>query len=230
MMELLPLLYGIDTGLPLVVGAGIGIFLNPPQTLVAALLAFASGSLITCLAFELFKPAFHTAGPLLAAVSLFTGTGLYVVVKYRVSSGDGIRGFPLFAAVVFDGLAENTTLGVALVGGSIGGPLAILIGIAANNLPEAIGGAKRMSEGGQSAAWTLSVWTATATGLAATVVGGYVLFSGVSALMLAPVQATGGGAVLASLAIEIMPDAYEAGGPAVAFATAAGFIVTFVLV
>lgn len=228
-MDLLPLLYGIGTGIPLVVGAGIGIYLNPPQTLVAALLAFASGSLITGLAFELFEPAFQTVGVVLTTVSLFVGTGLYVVVKYRVSSDGGIEGFPLLAAVIFDGLAENITLGVALVGGSVGGPLAILVGIAANNLPEAIGGAMSMTESGRSAAWTLSVWMATAAGLAVTVVAGYVLFSGVNATVLALVKATGGGAVLASLAIEIMPDAYEGGGPAVAFATAAGFLVTFVV-
>lgn len=227
-MDLLPFLYGISTGLPLVVGAGIGIFLNPPQSIVAAFLAFASGSLITGLAFELFEPAFQTAGLVLTATSLFAGTGLYVVVKSRIRAGDD-SGVPLLAAVIFDGLAENITLGVALVGGSVGGPLAILVGIAANNLPEAVGGAKSMTESGRSAAWTLSVWTATATGLAVTVVVGYVLFSSVSATVLAIVRATGGGAVLASLAIEIMPDAYEGGGPVVAFATAAGFLVTFVL-
>lgn len=229
-MDLLPLLYGVATGLPLVVGAAIGVFFGLSRTVVAVLLAFASGSLITGLAFELFEPAFRVAGPVLTAASLLAGTGLYVAVKYRVASEDGVEGVPLLAAVVFDGLAENVTLGVALVGGTVGGPLAILVGIAANNLPEAIGGARRMTESGRSAAWTLGVWTATAAGLALAVVVAYAAFSGVGATVLALVRATGGGAVLASLAVEIMPDAYEAGGPAVAFATAAGFVVTFVLV
>lgn len=229
-MDLLPLLYGVATALPLVVGAAIGVFFGLSRTVVAVLLAFASGSLITGLAFELFEPAFRVAGPVPTAASLLVGTGLYVAVKYRVASEDGVEGVPLLAAVVFDGLAENVTLGVALVGGTVGGPLAILVGIAANNLPEAIGGARRMTESGRSAAWTLGVWTATAAGLALAVVVAYAAFSGVGATVLALVRATGGGAVLASLAVEIMPDAYEAGGPAVAFATAAGFVVTFVLV
>lgn len=38
-----------------------------------------------------------------------------------------------------------------------------------------------------------------------------------------------GGAVLASLADTIMPEAYELGGPLVAFAMAAGFLVSFLL-
>ena len=40
---------------------------------------------------------------------------------------------------------------------------------------------------------------------------------------------TGFGAVLASLADTLMPDAYREGGKPVAFATAAGFFVSFVI-
>ncbi len=38
-----------------------------------------------------------------------------------------------------------------------------------------------------------------------------------------------GGAVLASLADTLMPDAYWQGGPLVAFATTAGFLLSFLL-
>jgi ZIP family zinc transporter len=38
-----------------------------------------------------------------------------------------------------------------------------------------------------------------------------------------------GGAVLASLADTLMPDAYREGGPLVAFATAAGFLLSFLI-
>lgn len=229
-MVLDPLLYGVGTGLPLVVGAALGVYLSPPQRLVGALLAFASGALVTGLAFELFEPAFRTAGPLLGGAALFAGTGLYVAVKRRADADEGPSGVPLLAAVVFDGTAENLTLGVSVLGGSTGGSLAVLVGIAANNLPEAVAGAEAMTRNGRSRAWTLAVWTATAAGLAAVVVLGYVAFAGVGETTLALVRAGGGGAVLASLAVEIMPDAYEEGGPAVAFATAAGLLVTFLLV
>jgi ZIP family zinc transporter len=37
------------------------------------------------------------------------------------------------------------------------------------------------------------------------------------------------GAVIASLADTLMPEAYEHGGPAVALSTAAGFVLSFVL-
>ncbi|WP_227378854.1 hypothetical protein [Haladaptatus halobius] len=53
-----PLLYGVGTVLPLMAGAAIGSLRRPPQMVIAAAPAFASGSLIIGLAFELLEPAF----------------------------------------------------------------------------------------------------------------------------------------------------------------------------
>jgi len=224
------LLYGVGTGLPLVVGATVGVYLRPSQRITAVTLAFASGSLITGLSFELFEPAFQTAGLGLTTGSLLVGTGFYVGVRYVASVRTDTDGVPVFIAVVIDGLAENITLGVVLIGGGpAGGPLALLAGIAANNLPEAVAGTSEMTSSGRSAKWVLGLWTAAAIGLILAVVIGYAAFAGISETSLALVRGVGGGAVLATLAVEIMPDAYDSGGPAVAFATALGLIATFAL-
>lgn len=61
--------------------------------------------------------------------------------------------------------------------------------------------------------------------LTVAVVVGNVLFEGVSENVLA----FAAGAVLASLADTVMPDAYRQGGSMVAFATAAGFLLTFLI-
>jgi hypothetical protein len=47
-------IYGVVTSLALVLGAVLGVWLRFPQRLIAIVLAFAAGSLITALAFELF--------------------------------------------------------------------------------------------------------------------------------------------------------------------------------
>jgi len=224
------LLYGVGTGLPLAVGTTVGVYLRPSQRITAVALAFASGSLITGLSFELFEPAFQTAGFVLTTASLFVGTGFYVGVRYIASVRTDMDGVPVFIAVVIDGLAENVTLGMVLIGGGpVGGPLALLAGIAANNFPEAVVGTSEMIDSGRSAKWVLGLWTATAIGLVLAVVIGYAAFSGISDTTLALIRAVGGGAVLASLAVEIMPDAYDDGGPSVAFATALGLVTTFAL-
>ncbi|EMA68989.1 zinc/iron permease [Halorubrum aidingense JCM 13560] len=224
------LLYGVGTGLPLVVGATVGVFSRPSRRITAVALAFASGSLITGLSFELFEPAFRTAGLGLTTASLLVGTGFYVGVKYVASVRSDTDGVPIFIAVVIDGLAENVTLGMVLIGGGpVGGPLALLAGIAANNVPEAVVGTSQMIDSGRSAKWVLGLWTATAIGLVLAVVIGYAVFSGVSDTTLALIRGAGGGAVLATLAVEIMPDAYDSGGPSIAFATALGLVATFAL-
>ena len=47
--------------------------------------------------------------------------------------------------------------------------------------------------------------------------------------MLAFARAFASGAVLASVADTVMPDAYRLDGPLVAFAAAAGFLLTFLI-
>ena len=73
------------------------------------------------------------------------------------------------------------------------------------------------------------MWAATGVLLAAAVVVGNAVFAGLDKEALALARAIAGGAVLASTADTIMPQAYDQGGAYVAFATAAGFLLTFLL-
>jgi len=131
----------------------------------------------------------------------------------------------LLAGVTLDGVPENLALGVGLIGSSLSGILALLVGIFASNLPEALGGAVDMRSGGRSRGFVVAIWTATAVLLTIAVMVGNVLFTGVSENVLA----FAAGAVLASLTDTVMPEAYRQGGPLVAFATAAGFLLTFLI-
>jgi zinc transporter, ZIP family len=102
--------------------------------------------------------------------------------------------------VVLDGIPENMALGVTLLQTSGAGALALLAAIFASNLPEALGGAVSMRDQGRSPTFAVVVWTATAVLLALSVVAG--------------------NAVLSSAA---------PGTLSVAFATAVGFFVSFLL-
>ena len=62
----------------------------------------------------------------------------------------GSSGFALLAGVTLDGVPENLALGVGLIGSSLIGILALKVGIFASNLPEALGGAVDMRDGGRS--------------------------------------------------------------------------------
>ena len=226
-----PLVFGAIASSGLLLGALIGAYLDVPPLVVGSTLAFASGALITALAFDLFEPAFGTAGPWLAGGGLFLGVIVFTAVDWVLEErvgGEESAGFALLASVTLDGVPENLALGVTLIGGE--SPLALLAAIFASNFPEALDGAAFIVGEDHSELYAVGLWTATGAILAAAVVAGHALFTGVGENVLAFVRAFAGGAVLASIADEILPDAYERGGPLISLSTAAGFFLTFLLI
>jgi zinc transporter, ZIP family len=237
------LLYGLAASSALVIGAAIGTRLQPSKQLTGVLLAFASGALISALAFELFEEAFQLGGAARSGLALLAGAAVFVasdealdryVARDRRSEGsDGVAagarggvGWALLAAVTLDGVPENLALGVSLVEGA---SLSLLVAIFASNLPEALVGAVAMRGEDRSARLVLATWVACAALLAAAVVVGRGVAAGLEDSVLAVALGFAGGAVLASLADTLMPEAFQQGGALIAFATAAGFFVSFVL-
>lgn len=105
----------------------------------------------------------------------------------------------------------------------------LLVAIFAANLPEAIVGSEKMREAGLDARGVLLTWCVAALLLGVAVVAGYGGLRGLSEDALAWPLGFAAGAVLASLADTLMPEAYEEGGPWVAWFTALGFLLSFLL-
>ena len=240
---MIAVLFGLAASSALVIGAAVGVRWSPPKQLTGVLLAFASGALISALAFELFEEAFHLGGAIRSGLGLLAGAGTFVAVdtaldRYMtgkagpeerevVSAGTrGGVGLALLAAVTLDGVPENLALGTSL---ATGASLSLLVAIFFSNLPESLVGAVSMREAGQSARSVMLTWVACAIVLAAAVVLGRGVAGVLSEHVLAVALAFAGGAVLASLADTLMPEAFEHGRPLNAFATAAGFFLSFVL-
>ena len=75
------LLYGLAASSALVIGAVDRHALRPPREHVTSiLLAFASGALISALAFELFEEAYHLGGATRAGLGLLAGAAVFVAV------------------------------------------------------------------------------------------------------------------------------------------------------
>jgi ZIP family zinc transporter len=109
------------------------------------------------------------------------------------------------------------------------GGLALLAAIFVSNFPEALVGSASMRAQGRSQAFILGTWALCAVLLTVGVVVGAGPLSSATPATLSLPLAFAAGAVLASLADTLMPEAYEDGGPAVALSTAAGFVLSFVL-
>ena len=237
------LLFGIAASSALVIGAAAGSVWRPPRMVTGVLLAFASGALIAALAFELFEEAFRAGGAVRSGLGLLAGAAAFVISdsaldryvaghsgpEQREVAASGVRrgtGLALLAAVTLDGVPENLALGVSLAGGA---SLTLLVAIFFSNRPESLVGAVSMREAGLSRRAVIGTWTACAVLLALAVVLGRAVAGGMSDPVLAFALSFAGGAVLASLADTLMPEAFEHGRPVNAFATAAGFFLSFVL-
>ncbi|MEU2033061.1 ZIP family metal transporter [Nocardia amamiensis] len=223
------LLYGLATAVPLVLGAVVGLHWQLPKAVLASLMAFGSGTLIAAASVELFAPAFHQAGVVIAGVALFAGAGVYVVANHLIENKLGPRalGWALMLGTLLDGIPENTALGVSL---TAGGSLVLLVAVVVGNVPEAISGAALMrDQHGVAQQRALWLWAATAAALVLVTVLGNLLSDNLSPTHISAVQAFAGGATIAVLADSLMPEAYREGGWWVGMATAAGFLVAFVL-
>ena len=237
------LLYGLAASSALVLGSAIGTRFRPPERVTGVLLAFASGALISALAFELFDEAFHLGGATRAGLGLLAGAAAFVAIDSaldRYVTGDagaeqrevtakGARGgvgWALLAAVTLDGVPENLAVGVSVVEGA---SLTLLVAIFFSNLPESLVGAVAMRDEGRSGRTVLATWAACAALLTLAVIAGRAIGGGLSEEVLAVALGFAGGAVLASLADTLMPEAFEHGRPWNAFATAAGFFLSYVL-
>lgn len=223
------LLYGLGTAIPLVIGAAIGLRTTLPEPLLASLMAFGAGTMIAAVSNELFEPAFLQAGAVTAGAALFAGAALYVVANRFLErrSGGAALGWALMLGTVLDGVPENMALGVTL--GS-GGGLALLVAIAVGNVPEAIGGSALLHrERDVSTRKAFGLWVLTGVALVVVTVGGHLLAEYLGATPISAIQAFAGGATVAVLADSLMPEAYREGGWWVGIATAAGFLVAFLL-
>jgi zinc transporter, ZIP family len=155
------LVFGLLASSALVIGGALGSFWKPSSLVTGAMLAFASGTLISALVFELFPEAVRLGGLRASGWGLLAGAAMRSV--------------------------------------------------------------------GRSAGYAIGLWGATAALLTLAVVVGRRALTNAQPSALAFPLAFAGGAVLASLADTLMPEAFERGRPVSALATAAGFYLSFVL-
>src|SRR3712207_6647410 len=80
------LVFGLIGSSALVIGGAIGAYWRAPHQISGVLLAFASGTLISALAFELFPEAVHHGGLWPAGLGLVSGGLTFVVIKDRKST------------------------------------------------------------------------------------------------------------------------------------------------
>lgn len=82
-------LYGVLAASGLLAGALTGLLTRPSQRVVAAVMAFGSGTLLAAMAFDLCEQAFQKGGPWLLVVGFLSGAFLFVFAEAAVDERGG---------------------------------------------------------------------------------------------------------------------------------------------
>jgi ZIP family zinc transporter len=126
-------LWGLLAGGALVIGAAIAWSVNVPQRVVAGIMAFGSGVLISALSFDLVDEAIALGGLWPTLGGFLLGAVMYVVAnqvlaargaRHRKRSGDQQAdasepgsGTAIAVGALLDGVPESVVLGISLIGG-----------------------------------------------------------------------------------------------------------------
>jgi ZIP family zinc transporter len=235
--------WGLVAGSALVVGAAVAWLVRVPRTVVASVMAFGAGVLISALAFDLVDEAETRGGLTPTVIGFLGGSVVYVLAnlvlarrgaRHRKRSGDEQpsegqqpgSGAAIAVGALLDGIPESVVLGLSLLhGGGVGVP--VLVAIFISNLPEGLSSAAGMKRNGRSARYVFGVWAgiAIASGLAGLV--GCLLLQDANADTIALITATAAGAILAMIADTMIPEAFERTHMYAGLLATLGFLVAF---
>jgi ZIP family zinc transporter len=77
--------WGLLAGSSLLIGAAVGYFAALPQRLIAAAMAFGSGTMISALAFDLMDEAYQRGGFGAVSIGFVAGAVVYTAVNWYLN-------------------------------------------------------------------------------------------------------------------------------------------------
>ncbi len=232
-------LWGLAAASALVIGSLVGLTGRVPRSLVALIMAFGAGALISALAYDLTEDAFAHGGTLPVAAGLAAGALVYFTGDQLLHKEGaarlgsrmkqvGTNGPAIVLGALLDGIPESVVLGTTLLAGTgIGIPF--LAAVFISNVPEGLSAAADLRKEGRSTRLIIGLWVAVAlvSGLASAL--GYGLLGEMGSSAVPLIQAFAAGAILTMLTDTMIPEAYGDGGDLTGLATVLGFATAFLL-
>ena len=237
-------LWGLLGGGALVLGAAIAWFARVPPNVVASVMAFGSGVLISAVAFDLMQEAAASGGLTATAFGFLAGAVAYVLAnlalarrgaRHRKRSGgqpsedeQSGSGAAIAVGALLDGVPESVVLGLSLLGGGAVST-SVLAAVFISNVPEGLSSAAGMKGSGRSARYVFGVWGGIAVVSGVSALLGNLLLDGVSPQTEAVITAVAAGAILTMIADTMIPEAFERTHAWTGLITTLGFLVAFAL-
>ncbi|MET9758981.1 ZIP family zinc transporter [Streptomyces sp. NPDC006372] len=241
--------WGLLAGSALLLGAVVGYRLRVPQKVIALVMAFGAGVLLSAVSFELVGEAYEEGGLAPAVVGTLAGAAAYTAgnlwlagrgARHRKRSGhrpaqaqpseeeNNGSGLALALGALLDGVPESAVIGVSLLdGGAVS--MVTVAAVFISNVPEGLSSSAGMKKAGRGKGYVFGVWGAIAVASVLSAVLGYTVVGGFSTDVVAAVTAVAAGAILAMVADTMIPEAFEEAHLAIGLVTVSGFLVSFAL-
>ncbi len=237
--------WGFVGGGALLLGAGIGFYVSVPSRVVAGVMAFGAGVLISALSFELMDEAYQQAGLAPTAIGFLLGAFFYALAnrllavygaKNRKRSGgqqpgeeeQSGSGAAIAVGALLDGVPESIAIGLSILhGGSVG--VAIVVAIFLSNLPEGLASSAGMKKAGRGAGYVFGIWGVIAVACGLSALLGYAVFGGMSDFVIAVTTAVAAGAMLTMIVDTMIPEAFAETHNWAGLITVVGFLLSFTL-
>lgn len=244
--------YALAAASTLVVGALIGLYMKVSRGIIAVIMAFGAGVLISTLAFELVEEAYHAGGFDSTTTGFISGAILFILGDWAVNRKGGharkdtldkrhrarepereeSSGLAIFIGAVIDGVPESIAIGIGLLAGR-GMSAAVVLAVLLSNLPEGISGAVSMSRAGWSRASILGMWAGVVVLSSLSAFCGNLFLSHSPVDVVAFFLSLAAGGILAMVSSTMIPEAFDDEGRlvpiATPIATVVGFILSFIL-
>ncbi|MGW0565122.1 ZIP family metal transporter [Streptomyces sp. NPDC003016] len=240
-------MWGLVAGSALLLGAVFGYGVRVPQWVVASVMAFGAGVLLSAVSFELVQEAYDQAGLVPAALGTVGGAVAYTAgnvwlarrgARHRKRSGhrqsqpsesqQAGSGLALALGALLDGVPESAVIGVSLADGGAVSTVTVAA-VFISNVPEGLSSSAGMRKAGRSKKYVFGIWSAIAAAGTVSAVLGYAVVGGLPTGVVAAVTAVAAGAILAMIADTMIPEAFEDAHLAIGLITVSGFLVSFAL-
>jgi zinc transporter, ZIP family len=240
------LAWGAVSSVGLVVGAIAGSFSRLPHQKIAMAMSVGAGLLLAAVSLKLTADAVRIAGPLPTIGSLLLGAAVFSGVNavlarfgatHRKRCGECTpqaseslqpgSGVAIALGTALDAVPEALVLGIALRQPAF--PLELVVALSLGNLPEAVSGATGMRTAGRTYRYIFSLWSTVAIGAAVAIAVGYTAFGFLHQPWPPRLEAFGAGALLATTAETMIPEAFHNSPRYSGFLAASGFCVLLLI-
>ena len=226
-------LWGLLGGSSLVLGGALALVATWSVRMIALVMAFGSGVLISAVSFDLVAEAWPESGGLVTGTALAAGALVFfgcdmaisrtgLTRRRRSMAGESSAAMVIVAGAALDGIPESAAIGATVSGAGVS--VTFVLAVFLSNIPESLSSSAGLRRAGRSGRAILGLWLLIATVSAVAAALGYVVVTNSAPEVVGAIRGFAAGAVLTMVASTMLPEAHDEGGPFTALVTTAGFL------